>query len=236
MQWQLRMLIHVLANNTQRTYKSFALELHESAVDGETRMFYTAGHKVHFVNMEIAEFASELRARVPRESDPPNAKVSDSGGASVRTAPVLTFDPSAPTVFVCHAHEDAVVAARVTDGLRANAINVWLDKDALDGGDPWDDVIEARIRHDVNYCVVLQSANLANKSVGYVNKEILLALDRQQQYRQPRVFLIPAIIDRQESLLRELADLQAVDLTAADGIDRLVRVIRRDMDLASRQT
>jgi hypothetical protein len=236
MHWQLRMLIHVLANNVQRVYKSFALELDESAVDGETRMFYTAGHNVHFVNMEIAEFASELRKRVPPESEPATAGVSDLGGAPARPAPVHAIDPSAPTVFVCHAHEDAAVAARVTDGLRANAINVWLDKDALDGGDLWDDVIEERIRHDVNYCVVLQSANLVNKSVGYVNKEIQLALDRQQQYRQPRVFLIPAIIDRQENLLRELADLQAIDLTIADGIDRLVRVIRRDMDLASRQT
>jgi hypothetical protein len=37
-------------------------------------------------------------------------------------------------------------------------------------------------------------------------------------------------------MLRELEDLQAVDLTTNDGIDRLVRVIRRDMDLAGRQT
>src|SRR5688572_16408175 len=44
-QWQLRMLIHVLANNVQRVYKSFALKLDETVVDGEARMFYTAGHK-----------------------------------------------------------------------------------------------------------------------------------------------------------------------------------------------
>ena len=34
-------------------------------------------------------------------------------------------------------------------------------------------------------------------------------------------------------MLRELKGLQAVNLTAADGIDQLVRVIRRDMKNAA---
>jgi hypothetical protein len=238
MQWQLRMLIHVLANNTQRTYKSFALELDEAAVDGETRMFYTAGHKVHFVDMDIPTFAAGLRARVPQELDATtatteSAPAQEAGVAPRPPAPVL--DPGAPTVFVCHAHEDAAFAARVSEGLQANRINVWLDKEALGGGDAWNDVIEDRIRHDVNYCVVLQSVHLLHKTQGYVNKEINLALDRQLEYRKPRVFLIPAIIDAAQNALRELENLQSVDLTGADGVDQLVRVIRRDMDLASRQ-
>ena len=237
MQWQLRMLIHVLANNTQRTYKSFALELDEAAVDGETRMFYTAGHKVHFVDMDISTFAAELRARIPEELDSESAPVPTAprfeGGTD---APVPTFDPAEPSVFVCHAHEDAAYAERVSEGLRANRINVWLDKDALSGGASWKEIIVDQIQHDVNYCVVLQSAHLRHKLDGFVNREINLALDRQLEYRYPRVFLIPAIIDDEENRLRELESLQSVDLTAADGIDRLVRVIRSDMDLASRQT
>jgi hypothetical protein len=237
-QWQLRMLMHVLANNVQRVYKSFALELDKSGVDGEARMFYTAGHKVHFVDMDIATFAAELGTRMPRAVDEATTTAAEpSGNGSLEPAtPEPIPDPGSPTVFVCHAHEDAAFAARVSDGLRANSINVWLDKDALGGGDSWNHEIEESLQHDVNYCVVLQSVNLRHKAVGYVNKEIALALDRQQQYREPRIFLIPAVIDAQENILRELDALQAVDLTAADGIDRLVRVIRRDMDLASRQT
>ena len=201
-------------------------------------MFYTAGHKVHFVDMDIATFAAELGTRMPRKLDDVTTAAGEpSGNGSPEPAvPEPLLDPGAPTVFVCHAHEDAAIAARVSDGLRANSINVWLDKDALAGGDSWNQEIEESLQHDVNYCVVLQSVNLRHKSVGYVNKEIALALDRQQQYREPRIFLIPAVIDAEENILRELDNLQAVDLTAADGIDRLVRVIRRDMDLASRQT
>jgi len=246
LQWQLRMLIHVLANNVQRVYKSFALELDEAAIDGEARMFYAAGHKVNFVDIDIATFAAELRERIPQDlatgpaphasSVPEQTNGAPTPTVAQQPSPQPVFDPAAPTVFICHAHEDAAIAARVSDGLRANSINVWLDKDALDAGESWNREIEVSLEHDVNYCVVLQSANLLHKSVGYVNKEISIALDRQQQYREPRIFLIPAFIDAAENMLRELEDLQAVDLTTNDGIDRLVRVIRRDMDLAGPQT
>ena len=66
---------------------------------------------------------------------------------------------------------------------------------------------------------MLQSANLRHKEVGYVNKEINLALDRQQYYRPPARFLIPAILDDRDNQLRRAAELQCVDLTAPDGID-----------------
>jgi hypothetical protein len=229
-QWQLRMLIHVLANNVQRVYKSFALELEHGAVNSDVRLFYTLGHKIHFVDTDLATFAAELRSRVPESA------IAPARSDAVGTAAGAAVDPSAPTVFLCHAHEDAAFAAKVSDGLRANSINVWLDKDALDGGNVWNQIIEERIQRDVNYCVVLQSESLLKKTFGYVNKEITLALDRQQYYRDPRVFLIPAIIDRAENKLRELDHLQSVDLTATNGVDELVRVIRRDLDFASRQT
>jgi hypothetical protein len=121
-------------------------------------------------------------------------------------------------VFVCHAHEDAAEAERVSTGLRANRIEVWLDKDALAAGDAWDSIIEQRIR-DVNYVVVLQSAHLLRKEVGYVNKELNLAFERQQEYRLPRRFIIPAVIDDPANQLADLAALQWVDLRRPDGID-----------------
>ena len=225
-QWQLRMLIHVLANNVQRVYKSFALELKGVGLDGAARMFYTMGHKVHFVDMDLTAFAAELRERLPDEVVGVSDVEAPPGGRAL--------GPDAPTVFLCHAHEDAAFAAKVSTGLKANGINVWLDQDALGAGDDWNQEIEQWIRRDVNYCVVLQSTSLRHKAVGYVNKEISLALDRQQQYRRPRIFLIPAFVDGAENILEELDVLQSVDLTTADGIDRLVRVIRRDLDLESR--
>ena len=202
------MLVHVLANNVQREYKSFALEFVNDDVDSEARLFYMRGHRLHFVEMDLAEFAAQLSRRMVQLAPPSNNGNADGNGHGNGIAPVA--GPSAPTVFLCHAHEDAAIAEQVTHGLRANSITVWLDKDALEAGDAWDQIIEQRIQ-DVNYFVVLQSEHLQNKQVGYVNKELALARDRQRYYRSPRRFLIPAIVDRPESMLRELDELLVFD-------------------------
>jgi hypothetical protein len=136
---------------------------------------------------------------------------------------------------LCHAHEDAAFAHALSRGIRENGINVWLDKDDLRGGDRWDDAIE-RTLADVQYVVVLQSKSLRAKDVGYVNKEINLAIERQAYYRRPRIFLIPAIIDSPDSQIDDLKSLQSVDLSAPDGVNELVRTIRRDVDIAGRDS
>jgi hypothetical protein len=141
--------------------------------------------------------------------------------------------PDAPLVFLCHASEDKPFVQQVSDGLRANGIDTWFDRDDLAGGDDWDPKIR-RVLDEVDYVVVLQSASLRAKEVSYVNREIDLALDRQQLYRAPRVFVIPAVIDSFDNALYELQDLQWVDLTVPSGLDSLVRAIRRDLNHQAR--
>ena len=89
-----------------------------------------------------------------------------------------------------------------------------------------------RVLEEVDYVVVLQSESLQAKVIGYVNRELSLALDRQLRYRPPRIFVIPTIIDSWDSRLDELADLQSVDLTTPEGIDSLLKMISRDRSLA----
>jgi TIR domain/SIR2-like domain len=223
-QWQLRMLTYVVLRKVQRENKSFALELERDGIDADARLFYMTGHKVHFVDMDLITMARELQTRVRRVDR------FAAGGDGRQPAP----DPDAPTVFLCHAHEDAAFAQRVASQLRDNGINVWLDKDNLRGGDDWDGLIEHVLEREVQYVVVLQSANLKVKEVGYVNKEIRLAVERQSYYRAPRIFVIPTIIDRPESNLSELERFQFIDLSVSEGINDLVKTIRRDLDTASR--
>jgi TIR domain/SIR2-like domain len=222
-QWQLRMLIYVVLRKVQRENKSFALEMERELLDEDARLFYTTGHKVHFVDLDLPTLAGQLRERV--RSMPSTANVE-------HAEPVPA--PDAPTVFLCHAHEDAGFANELAAGLRTNGIGVWLDKDKLRGGDAWDARIEHVLEHEVQYVVVLQSANLRAKDVGYVNKEITLAIERQAYYRPPRIFVIPAIIDTPASQLDQLDDWQYVDLSVGDGINDLVRTIRSDLDVAGR--
>lgn len=226
-QWQFRVLLHVIARDTQRRYKSFAFEP-DHAPDIETREFYRSDHKVHFVNDELPAFARELRARVrvPDESDAErNTELDDDS----------MLPPDAPKVYLCYASEDRRSVQGLADGLRANGINAWFDRDELRGGDRWDSKMRQTIAEDVDYVVVIQSANLLAKDVGYVNREIHMALDRQEEYRAPRRFLLPAVIDDLDNILDDLRDLQSIDLTDAAGIDHLVKAIRRDQSYKVRQ-
>ena len=142
----------------------------------------------------------------------------------------------APVVFICHASEDAETARQVADGLRAAGIGVWLDKDNLRGGVDWNDMIEHTLKEEVQYVVVLQSQAMQHKDVGYVNKEINIALDLQSYHRVPRVFLIPAIIDDPANSLDMLRKLQSVNLVPPAGVIELVKAIRRDLDAQARGT
>ena len=143
------------------------------------------------------------------------------------------FD-DAPTVYLCHTDEDAAFARGLAEQLLAYGINVWSDTHNLRGSDAWDEMIERVLEREVQYVVVLQSASLTSKTIGYVNKEIYLAIERQSCYRPPRIFMIPAIIDHPSSTLDDLRAFQAVDLTNSEGVQQLVKTIRRDLDAASR--
>jgi hypothetical protein len=224
--WQLRMLMYAVLRKVQRENKSFALELEPDGLDEDAIRFYLSGHKVHFVDLDLPTLTAELHTRVHQK--PASNAVQHDGAAQ----PVAAVD--GPIVFMCHAHEDAEYAAQLSQKLRANNINVWLDKDNLRGGDQWDAMIERTLENEVQYVVVLQSAGLKAKEVGYVNKEINLAIGRQAYYRPPRIFLIPAVIDNVQNQLDMLSNLQFVDLTASEGINQLVRTIKRDVDTASR--
>ena len=83
---------------------------------------------------------------------------------------------------------------------------------------------------------VLQSAAMFHKDVGYVNKEINLALDRQSFHRPPRVFLIPVVIDDPVNRLDMLSHLQSVNVAPPAGVTELVKTIRRDLDVQVRGT
>jgi hypothetical protein len=224
-QWQFRVLLHVLSEDAQRRYKSFAIESIAESLDGETQDFYRHGHKIHFVGGDMPAFARELRSRVTL----PEPDAADAEEAE-RELP-----PDAPVVFLCHASEDKEAAKRVSDALQANGIDTWLDRNELRGGDQWDQLIRRLISDDVDYVVVMQSASLLAKDVGYVNREINLALDRQMNYRPPRRFLIPVVLDAPENCLEHLQHLQATDLSDPAGIDELVRAIKRDLKAKVRQ-
>ena len=216
------MLLHVLADNATRQFRSFAFELDNGMLDAETALFYKRPHNIHFGDLGVDQFAAELSQRVSRPVEPSDGALGDS------------ISPDAPTVFLCHASEDGAFVATIAMHLRQNGINTWLDRNDLRGGSNWDTEIKRVLREEVHYVVVIQSAALMRKGVGYVNKELTQALERQQEYRGRLSFIIPVTIDPDRgSLLEDLDHLHTVDLSSGE-LDDLVKEINRQIEYAGK--
>ncbi|NIM18337.1 MAG: TIR domain-containing protein, partial [Candidatus Aminicenantes bacterium] len=180
-----------------------------------TVLFFQEGPcKVHIFEQDFNEFAKKLRK-----------KYEDSAGTSIEAFPDKKEDR--PVVFICHAGEDKDYAVSLYEKMGQAGFAPWLDKENLQGGDQWNEVIKKAIKKEIDYFLVLQSKTLADKIEGYVNKEIVEARERQKEFRFGIRFIIPVKIEDCR-LLEVLDDLQTIDLTDETGVDRLVQTIRRD--------
>ena len=101
---------------------------------------------------------------------------------------------SKKAVFLSYASQDAKVAGRLCDALRAAGIDVWFDQSALRGGDAWDASIRRQIK-DCTLFVPIISANTQAREEGYFRREWNLAVHRTQDLADDRAFLLPVVID-----------------------------------------
>jgi hypothetical protein len=187
----------------------------ESAVDLQQNAFFFKknDYKIHIFKQELNRFAEQFRERFEQSS---------STGISQRK------EVNAPQVFICHVNEDKEYAANLYNKFEGAGLKPWLDKENLRGGDHWDKHIRRTIKK-VDYFIVLQSNALAKKQIGYVNREINIALDRQEEFRRNIRFIIPVEIEECQRL-EELEHLQAIDLTEEGNVMKLISIIKRDFE------
>ena len=101
---------------------------------------------------------------------------------------------STKAIFLSYASQDAEVARRICDALRAVGLDVWFDQSALRGGDAWD----ASIRRQIKECalfVPIISANTQAREEGYFRREWNLAVNRTLDMADDKAFLLPVVID-----------------------------------------
>ena len=101
---------------------------------------------------------------------------------------------STKSIFLSYASQDAEVASRICDALRAAGLDVWFDQSVLRGGDAWD----ASIRRQIKECalfVPLISANTQARVEGYFRREWNLAASRTLDMADDQAFLLPVVID-----------------------------------------
>jgi formylglycine-generating enzyme required for sulfatase activity len=112
-------------------------------------------------------------------------------------------------VFLSYAHEDAELARRVSDDLRAAGLAVWMAPESIQPGELWAKAIDRGLRESGIFVVML-TPNAAASS--WVEHEILVAVqfERNRQMRHLIPLLAqPCDLNRLPALLQSY---QAVDL------------------------
>src|SRR6187402_1471727 len=92
-------------------------------------------------------------------------------------------------VFLSYASQDTEAAQRICDALRARGVEVWFDRNDLEGGDAWDAKIKRQIRHCALF-VPLISANSQARKEGYFRREWNLGADRTHDMAAGTPFLL----------------------------------------------
>jgi hypothetical protein len=218
--WYLRVLLKMLVRSLEldRSGAAIATEsLRELSQQDRERivLFYQRGTRIEVEDMDIENFLNELSRRVEAE-----------GGIANESIPA----GPRPCVFISYASEDSEIAVRVFDALQKTGFEPWFDKDALAGGDLWDESIQDGL-NNTDFTLVLYTQALCDKTDSYVNKEINLARQRASSVRGS--FLIPLrtaeISDEQR--IRELHDFQEMPLSP-DSFDedmaKVISTMRRD--------
>jgi hypothetical protein len=127
-------------------------------------------------------------------------------------------------VFLCHGKEDKTAVRRLYETLKKERMRPWLDEEDIEPGQLWDWAIQDAVKecHVILVCLSEASAN----KTGYVQKEIKFALDRADEKPEGTRFIIPVRLEDCE-VPRRLRPWQWVDLHHADGIGRLLKVLKQ---------
>ena len=133
-------------------------------------------------------------------------------------------------VFISYAKEDYNFAKNLYNDLKCEKIDPWIDNEDLLIGQDWKLSIEKAIQ-ECNFFCALLSNNSVSK-VGYVQKELKMALELLDNYPKSEIFILPIRIDNCEPTENKLLELHFVDLfpSYTDGLTKIKNVILRNMN------
>jgi hypothetical protein len=223
--WYIRVLLKILLRTLNHSGASVALESLASLDARErdqTVLFYKRGARVEVVDTEADNFVQELLNRFGQSGGYLGAQT------GIRRA----------QVFISYERSDEDVAKRLCDSLPKGQFDSWLDSNFLQGGEDWNMELEEKLRSS-DYFLILNSENLLKKMVGYVNKEVLIALDLQKHRQRGMKFIIPIQVEGMtaEAGRRELREFQQLPLRSScydDDVATLIKTIFRDFQLRMR--
>jgi hypothetical protein len=224
--WYLRVLLKLFIRAIDISNGSIALESLcglEEKEKNQTMMFYKRGTNVEVVDIESFSFIQELLTKFQ----------SAGGYIGPRKKQIRHAQ-----VFISYERSDEVVARKLFESLPKDQIEPLLDTDYLRGGEDWNAELEDKLRN-CDYFLVLNSRNLVEKKIGYVNKEILMALDLQKYRQRGMTFIIPVLVGgiAIEEGLKDLQGLQHLSLRSESfktDVDQIAKTIFRAFQLRER--
>jgi len=131
-------------------------------------------------------------------------------------------------VFLSYAHQDIGMAKKLFADLRRFGLDVWLDYESLLPGQDWEAEVDKAIR-DSSYFIALFSSQSVDR-IGYVQKELKIALDKLELYPEGGVFLVPVRLDQCEPSYQRIKRIHWIDLFPEseyeNGLNKIIKVIR----------
>jgi len=121
-------------------------------------------------------------------------------------------------IFLCHASDDKQMVKNLYKKLLSKNFKPWLDEINILPGQNWQLEIENAI-NDSDAILICLSKNSIKKN-GFLQKEIMFALDKANEHSETSIFIIPVRLDNCE-IPKKLSQWQYVDLFEKDGFDRL---------------
>jgi hypothetical protein len=146
---------------------------------------------------------------------------------------LLTGGCAMQHVFISYVHEDREQVQQLCDELTAHGVKVWLDRDDIQPGARWKEVIREAIRKG-DFFVACFSQAYHGRDKTYMNEELTLAIEELRQLSACRTWFIPVLLSKCDMPAinigagTTLHDLQAVPLYEdwENGIQRILDAIQ----------
>jgi hypothetical protein len=129
---------------------------------------------------------------------------------------------SAFQVLLSYGRPDVAVVHSVWKTLREARVSAWMDIENIRAGEDWRPAIKAAMKVSQLVVVFLSKRVVARE--GYLQAEIVDALDMQRTKPPGSIFIVPVRLDDCE-LHPRLEQFHCISLSTKEGIDALVQQI-----------
>lgn len=127
------------------------------------------------------------------------------------------------SVFLCHSSSDKPTVRMLYQRLFRDGIDVWLDEENLLPGQDWQMEIRKAVRNSDIVLVCLSKTSISKS--GYVQKEIVYALNVADEQPEGTIFLIPAKLEECD-IPERLQRWHCVNLFDEHGYQRLMQAMK----------